>query len=739
MSLRTYSLRELGRRPVRSLLTVVGIAVGVATVVASTTAMQAARLGCADLFDDLSGPRSLVVTAASNAGFDGRIRTELEAIPGIRACLPRVRSAAALLGPSGPVPTVVVGEDLDSPQATEHFRLLDGRGLRAEGEILLDAALAEANHLQPADRVCVICPAGSVELLMVGRLSCTMRAVAHHIQAVVSLATAQHLFGLENQVNEIQCLLTEQADMTRIAAEVRRRMPVGLTVQTPGGQCDPAEATRAGVEQGLAGLSGIALVAAGFVVFNTFLMNLGEQEQDVALLRSLGATMRQVRRMLLGQAAVLGAAGAVLGCGVGTGLGLVLLYLLGAFLGVELPTELPGPDTWFLGLAIGIGTAVAAVSVPVRNAAARPILESWQQQRSRRAERLPCGLAVLGLFLLMAAGLGIAACVANRVAPWVGSRLFPLAVATLLTAGVLIAAPFFPRLLVLGGLVPRKFVPVEADLALRQLQRRPLRTPRTAGVLVIVLVMAVGFGNVLSSTFDELQEWCQQSIPADFLVQSSLPDTAFLLATAIPEKLAGEIQAMPGVTRVAKIRFVPAHANDKPALVLARTFERSEPLPLDLIDGSSKAVHDGLLRGEVVVGSGLAHGLGVHIGERLRLDTCNGPQQVGIVGTAMEFAGGGQSLYVEWNAAKSLLHFAGAHVLLVTAEPGQLDQVGSRLRTFCAEQGLLLQTHHQLHRQIDQLFGRVTATFWALIALAFLIASLRPPSGGADIRKESLS
>ena len=77
MSLATYSLRELLRRPARSLLTVIGIAVGVATVVASATAMHAARIGCTDLFDDISGPRSLEVTAASRTGFDGRIAVEL--------------------------------------------------------------------------------------------------------------------------------------------------------------------------------------------------------------------------------------------------------------------------------------------------------------------------------------------------------------------------------------------------------------------------------------------------------------------------------------------------------------------------------------------------------------------------------------------------------------------------------------------------------------------------------------
>ena len=57
-----------------------------------------------------------------------------------------------------------------------------------------------------------------------------MSAVTHPVQAVVSLATAQDLFALHGQVNELQCLLTENADPETVLAEVRRRLPVGLTV-----------------------------------------------------------------------------------------------------------------------------------------------------------------------------------------------------------------------------------------------------------------------------------------------------------------------------------------------------------------------------------------------------------------------------------------------------------------------------------------------------------------------------
>jgi putative ABC transport system permease protein len=243
-------------------------------------------------------------------------------------------------------------------------------------------------------------------------------------------------------------------------------------------------------------------------------------------------------------------------------------------------------------------------------------------------------------------------------------------------------------------------------------------------VLVVVTVMAIGFGQVLVATLSSVKQWCRRSIPADFLLQGSLPDTAFVLATALPDELADEVRSVQGVQHVARIRFVPARVNDTPVLILARTFDRAEPLPLDLRDGQADAVREQLIRGDAVIGVSLARALGLRAGDQLHLETPDGSRALRVAGRATEFAGGGRALYLEWDTARSILHFHGPHILLVTAATGQAQQVSPRLRAFCAERGLLLQTNDDLCRQIDELFSCVTAAFWALIALAFVIASM---------------
>src|SRR5205807_9533237 len=140
------------------------------------------------------------------------------------------------------------------------------------------------------------------------------RAAAPGGVLVVPLATARRLLGMADRVHRLEVLLAEGADPHRVAAEVARRLPAGLTARPPGGRDALARAALLPAEQGLEALGVMALVAAAFVILNTFLLNLGQRRAQFATLRALGATPGQVTRLLLREAALLGAAGTLAGC-----------------------------------------------------------------------------------------------------------------------------------------------------------------------------------------------------------------------------------------------------------------------------------------------------------------------------------------------------------------------------------------------------------------------------------------
>jgi putative ABC transport system permease protein len=389
---------------------------------------------------------------------------------------------------------------------------------------------------------------------------------------------------------------------------------------------------------------------------------------------------------------------------LGTGLALLLQGVLERFLGVGLPALELAPGPYLLAGLLGPALAAVAVAWPAWQASRRAPLDELLPGRGRSTVR--SGRPVVAALIL-----GLAAVLCRD---WL-----PAVLALLLGGGVLALAALARPLLAVLSYLP---LGLEARLALAQLERRPGRTGLTAGVLFLGLAATVGFEQALGGLIEDVRHWCRRSIVADFLVRGPMPDTGFVLATGLPDSLGEELEKLDGVARVERIAFVPARVNGRSVLVLARTFAPQEALPLDLRQGDPGRVRQGLGRGEAVLGEALAGRLGLGAGDQCTLHTPHGPVGVRVAGTAAEFAGGGEALYLEWRRARELLEVAEPHVFLVRA--GAAGTLRPRLEAFCARRGLLLQSNAELRRHIDSLLARLSGAVVTALLLVFVVTSL---------------
>jgi putative ABC transport system permease protein len=720
MNLWTYNVREIQRRPGRMLLTLLGLTVGLATVVATRLTIHTVDGAYRELFEGVSGHPSLEVTAKGQGGFEPGSAAGLESVPGVLAVVPRIQAAAALVGSAGSVAVPVLGIAPDGVAAAD-WVLREGRPIGGDDEALIDPGLAESLRLEPGQVMELWTPVGPARLRLAGIFQPRGVSAATGGQLIVSLACAQHLFGLPRRVNGVQLLLADDADPQVARSLIARRLPAGLIVQPPGMRGEMGRAALLAAEQGLSALSLVALIAASFVILNTFLLNLGERRKQLAVLRSLGASRSQVMRLLLRETVLLGLTGTVAGCGVGVALAVGLNYAMQQFLGLTLPRMKLSAGPFLLAVLLGPITSVLAGCLPAWRASRRPPLAELLPGHAQGEELLPRGVWRIGL-LLLALGLGM------QVSLWSGEfseaagRMLLAPTIALLLVGCVLALPLAVNpLLSLVGLLP---LGLEGRLAVRQLARHRGRTCLTSGVLFLALVVAIAFGQSLRTTLRDLGHWYRQTIVADFLVRGAMPDTSFLLAPALPEALGEEIGRCKEAAAVDRIAFVPAEVEDQQVLVLARTFAADRPLPLDLQEGEEEAVRRGLLAGEAVLGTGLAERLGLHRGQVLKLTTARGVRAIRIAGTAVEYASGGLALYLEWSAAQNLLDVPGVHVFLVSASSGQVPVLAGSLRDFCEKHRLMLQSNADLRELIDAMLSRVAGVLWGLIALAFAVASL---------------
>jgi putative ABC transport system permease protein len=717
MNLWTCNAREIQRRPGRTLLTLVGIALGLATVVATRLTTRTVDRAYRDLFEGVSGRAALDVTAKGQVSFEAALAPDLSSLPGVKAVSPRIQGAAALVGASGSVAVPVLGVD---PGGAADWPVREGQPLAGDNDALLDPGLAASLDLQPGQLVEIWSPAGSTRLRLAGVFQPQASSAVAGGQMIVSLACARRLFDLPQRVNSIQVLLTDAADPLIVQVAIARRLPAGLIVQPPGMRGESARATLLSAEQGLSALSVVSLVAATFVILNTFLLNFGERRKQMAVLRSLGATRAQVLRLLLSETLLFGMAGAGLGCGGGIALAVGLNYAMQRFLGVALPPMKLSAEPFVLAAILGPGVSLIAAWLPAWRASRRPPLAELLPGRIQGREVLLRRFWRFGLLLLgLGVGLKLAVC-CDWPCEAAGRILLTPALALLLVGCVMALPLVVVPLLRLAGLAP---MGLEGSLAVRQLARHPDRTSLTSGVLFVALATAIAFGLSLQTTLRDLQHWYRQTIVADFLVRGAMPDASFTLAPALPQTLAQEIGQCGDVV-VDQIAFLPAEVEGRQVLVLARTFAADRPLPLDLQEGDETAVRRGLLAGEAVLGTGLARRLGLHRGDGLTLTTGQGARTLRIAGLATEYAGGGLAVYLDWKTARELLDPPGVHVFLVSARSGDVAALGTSLRGFCEPRHLLLQSNADLKALIEVMMSRVAGAMWVLMLLVFAVASL---------------
>ncbi|WP_033284043.1 ABC transporter permease [Streptomyces sp. NRRL F-525] len=340
---------------------------------------------------------------------------ELGGLPGVTASVGDIGFPAALVDAHGRVVAVASSSSGD-PQVAGHgwssTKLLAGARVTGSapttsGEVAVDSATAAAAGVKPGDRVQVVVN--------------SRPASGYRVSAVVNTPgtgvyfadeTAVGLAGHSGRVDLIG-LRTAPGAEGRVAAEVRTKLKgTGLLTVTGAERGDTA-APGAGASRSLlvllaGSLSGIVLLITGFVMASALAVAIGGQRRDLALMRAVGATPKQIRRLAAAQSTVVAAVAVAPGVGLG--------YLLaGQFRGLladrgVIPAQLPLTFSPLPALA-AIVLMLLAVQVSARCSAWRTsrmpateaVAESRSEPRNPSRARTRIGVAVIVVATVMSA------------------------------------------------------------------------------------------------------------------------------------------------------------------------------------------------------------------------------------------------------------------------------------------------------------------------------------------------
>ena len=522
MRLATLAWRGLTARRLRSALTVIGVALGVALVAGTLLANQAATEAVARAAAEIMGRAELRVRAFDPAGFTPRTVSTVRRIPGVLAAAAvaeRRLTVTTLPGPQEKVFSLLAyGIDPGDEAAVRTYQLQAGAFLAAghPADVLVNAGWASRNGLGLGDDLLFVgARPGVPSLRIVGLLGdLGVGALQQGNVLVLDRTALNNAFEIPAPVLYVDLVVAESRALD-VQNALDRGMREPFIVET----VVDAQRQLNRAQQGFSGIAFlfglVALAVGSFLVANTLAMTVSERTREIGLLRAAGMTQRQVLGLFLRQ----GAAVAVLGSALGVALGIGVAGLIIGFLQstrAVLVTGLPlNPLALLLAFGMGVAVTLAASAFPAAAAARVSPLDALRP--SRQPGRTLWGrLRWIVLLELLVVLLGVALYPLDR--GQFGFVGVALALAILLAGTVLTAVALQPLSRVVGR--PFEwFFGAEGLLGRANLGRDRPRTGLTVGALIIALTAVVTLGVVAESARATADRWVGSILPGGYAVR----------------------------------------------------------------------------------------------------------------------------------------------------------------------------------------------------------------------------
>ena len=614
---------HLGRLLATMAAVILGISFLAGTLIFTDSVQQAFDDLFATVFEttDAQVRSSETVDAGFGIELRGRIDDSLvelvQAVDGVEAAEGFVQGTATVIGAAGePIgdpgqgpPTFGFSWGVDDE--LNQFTIKEGRAPSTGDEVVLDGNTADLGEFAVGDTVTVLTTAGSNQFELVGIAQFgESNSIGGATTALFDLATTQRLLDAEGQLDAISVRAEEGVSESEIVTRISEQLPGGAEVISG---TEATEESQSAIAEGLSffnifllAFAIIALFVSAFVIYNTFAILVAQRSQELALLRAIGASRRQVLVSVFVEALVVGIVGSLLGVVLGIGLSYGLGLLLGAF-GIELPSTGLVLQSSTVVLSVIVGTivtlfsavfpAVTASRISPMEALRESAAESWERNNVRFLSGLL--ITVLGGFAIL---LGLLQPELALAGVGIGAMFI----------GVFILGPTIARPVskFIGAPIAR-FRGTTGALAQQNAMRNPKRTARTAAALMIGVALVTGVTVLASTLAATIEDTVGEQFTGDFAIDSG----SFGPGGGFSPSLTDSIAALDGVQTAASLRIAIAEVGEEggdfigvidPAVAF-------EVLDVGLVEGAPTDLTDS----SVFLFEGKAADLGLEVGDSL--------------------------------------------------------------------------------------------------------------------------
>ena len=748
--LRRSSYRYLQRHRWQLVLSVLGVALGVAVAVSVDLATGSAQRAFKLSTEAFTGTTTHQIVAGSG-GLDEAVYQHLRVDLDIRAAAPIVEGYVALardpdrllrvLGidplAEGAVRTYLAASLVDVRASDEATSLPLGKLIGRPGAIAVTAPTAASLGVVSGGLLDVLIEDRDERLSVAAVLGSEHMSSDGALQDVLvtDVSTAQELLGMVGRLTRVDLRLEGdhgEADADRI----EMGLPTGVQVVSAKSRTAATLQMTRAFRINLRAMSLLAMVCGMFLIYNTMTFSVVQRRSQIGTLRSLGVTRAEVFRLVIGEAVLVGTLGTVLGLVSGIGLGRFLVDLVtrtinDLYFAVTVRELIVSPVSVAMGSLLGLGTTVAAALVPAREATrTTPRKALARSEIEARTRSLSPRMAAVAVFLVVLGSGSITYPSASLVLPFAGLFAF--------LVGSALLAPLATRALsdLLRRLVFRRLGPV-GTLAARGIGAELSRTAVGVAALMVAVSVVIGVSVMVASFRLTLVRWLDYTLQADLYVSRVLardpaPELVFdeLTRTALEEHAA--IVSLGTIRRV----MLPA-GNADIALI---TIEDGAD------DGSAYRLREGdsdawqlFVAGNILVSEPYASRNHTEVGDEVMLPTDQGAHAFRVAGIYYSYASDQGAVlmhrgtYDRWWIDRSISG------LSVVAQPGAaLDVLAADLRAAFRGQRVAVDTNRQLRERSLRIFDRTFLITGVLRTLVMIVAFIGVLSALMAIQLEKI-
>ncbi len=554
MITRALVLRPLVRETIRTALTILGIAIGVAVIVAIELSNQSALRAFQQSVDAVAGRANYTIISDSGA-MDETALLRLQPLWDAGARFAPVIDIDGVVEPSQ-TPFRLLAVDLMSDL---HFRDYRYAGISSSAAFDLfrsDAAIvpqsfAQENHLRLGSPLTLNVLGNQRTLTVRGILEPRGPATAFNGEIVVcDIAVAQQSFGLRGRLTRIDLMLPDDA----LAARVQSLVGTSMRVERPSRRNERVSKMLRAFRVNLFALAGVALLVGMFLVYNTVLISILRRRRDAGILKTLGASPRQIFFAFAGEGLLFGIAGSILGIGIGTGIARAILGLIGRTINALYVTSRPESIALTApiiatGFAVGIVLSLLSALQPSLEASRVPphaMIRPGLQQRIPRERERQLALAAALCF--------IGGALTSQLPPWNGIAVAGYIAVLLVVCGFSLLAPSIVRVAAAAFARPmRAAFGIVGELAARSLPASLRRTAIATAALALATGMMVAVALMVGSFRETVRIWVNQTVSSDLWLRPAQGLTNASIAL-FPPAIADDLAKIPFIAAFDRVR-----------------------------------------------------------------------------------------------------------------------------------------------------------------------------------------